>query len=113
MYQLCHVFHYILYTEVLPPPLRCQYGVSEYRMEIIDGKLQNKAYCRCSVGYYGHLCQFAVPCNSNPCLRGGTCVNEQLTENGTTTYTFYRCQCFSEYYGSQCNSGSYIYLFYF
>ena len=45
------------------------------------------------------------PCDSNPCLNGGQCVNSQV--DNVLGYT---CQCATDYYGVNCRTyyGKYI-----
>ncbi|XP_078685485.1 zonadhesin-like [Branchiostoma floridae x Branchiostoma belcheri] len=56
--------------------------------------------CHCSPGYVGNgsFCEFYDPCNSNPCLNGGICTEE---DNGG-----YSCECVGQWSGANCDEGS-------
>ena len=49
--------------------------------------------------YYYYLASDQDECSSNPCLNGGTCVDQV---NG------YLCNCTDAYTGPRCNIGKFI-----
>lgn len=54
--------------------------------------------CQCLTGYSGAYCQFDqnANCNSNPCLNGANCTNQN--SQGAP----YTCRCLANYYGKNC-----------
>lgn len=58
--------------------------------------LVNSFRCECALGFEGMNCETRIlPCDSNPCLEGGTCVNDK-------SLTSFHCVCPYGFTGSRC-----------
>lgn len=58
--------------------------------------LVNNFRCECAPGFEGANCETRIlPCDSNPCLEGGTCVNDK-------SLTSFHCVCPYGFTGSRC-----------
>ncbi len=60
----------------------------------------NQIGCKCDQYFTGDSCQYDTrPCESSPCLNGGSCTNV-LTQNSA----LFTCECESVYYGTNCEN---------
>lgn len=58
--------------------------------------LVNDFRCECAPGFQGMNCETRItPCDSNPCLEGGTCVNDK-------SFTAFHCVCPYGFTGPRC-----------
>lgn len=52
----------------------------------------NRWECECEDGFRGDACDVIPPCNSQPCIHGGTCYDRQMSKEGRLTDS-YICRC--------------------
>ncbi|XP_067941200.1 fibropellin-1-like isoform X2 [Watersipora subatra] len=64
--------------------------------------LPDRANCTCEANYYGLNCSVMDPCQSNPCLNGGTCMPDAPLADSEYVNTNYSCVCTVNYDGQTC-----------
>ena len=72
----------------------------------------NVAVCVCKPGFVGSRCQAVDPCAIRPCGANGACfpiIQSQVITNPSAPFeqVSYFCQCYSGFYGQNCEFGRY------
>jgi hypothetical protein len=68
----------------------------------------NVAVCVCRQGFVGSKCQYEDPCSvtKRPCGANGACFPIIQSQTGQVSEQIsYHCQCYSGFYGQNCEFG--------